>query len=232
MIVIKAGGNAIWPRASNGIDLEFMECLFAFVRHTIHERNEKVVLLPGGVGGQHFIAWARESGCSEAEMNHVGCDLINLAATIISRYFLARSQSLFTTCPVVALAIDDLDMYANSYDLILSGVSMTGGVSSDSLAALAAEHLKAKLIFIKNRYPYEAEHEQFAHEHDNAISLRKISEYIGSKDRSFRAGCHASIDQVCLRVLERAQLDVTLISKKDLAHWHSGNALNMIQIRD
>ena len=230
MMVIKAGGNAIWPRAAAGIDQQFLTCLLALVQHLIKREGETVVLVPGGVGGQFFISWAREAGCSDAEMNDVGCTLINTAAIILSRYFTKRSQDSFRTCPVVAETLADLHIYSQSYEFVVAGVAVPGAVTSDSLAALIAEHFGAKLIILKSRYPYETEHLEFARDGNRYISNRAIAAHIARINAPFTAGHHASLDYVCLRVLERAGLEAQILSSADLAAWCDGGPLNKLTI--
>jgi uridylate kinase len=229
MIVVKAGGNAIWPRTAAGIDRRFLESLLTFVRYLINQ-GETVVLVPGGVGGQHFINWARDAGCSDAEMNEVGCTLINAAALILSRYFMKRVGDAFRTCPIVAANYADLQIYSNSHNLVVAGVALPGAVTSDSLAALAAEHLGAKLIIIKSSYPYEAQRLEFAREGKRYISTKAITAHITSNNTPFSAGYHASLDYVCLRVLERARLQAQILSSPDLSAWCAGGPLNMLTI--
>ena len=230
MIVVKAGGNAIWPRGAEAVDEQFMAALVAFVRQLISD-GDRVVLVPGGVGGQYFIPWAREVGCSEAEMNHIGCTLINTAALIVRRYFSAHHGSAFRTCPVVAQSLADVELHSESFDLVVSGASSPGAITSDSLAALIAEHLRARLVIIKSGYPYEAERMETTEGNHRVISNRRLSDYITRGGTPFRAGHHASLDYVSLRVVERANLETALLSAGDLLAWRSGAPMHMLHIR-
>ena len=231
MIVIKVGGNAIWPRDADGIHLQLMESLFAFVRHLVRNEQETVVLVPGGVGGQHFIEWARRVGCSETEMNAVGCTLINMAAFILNSYFLNNSAGHFQTCPIVVDTFAQLRMHADRYNLLVAGVILPGALTSDSLAALTAEHLGAKLLIIKSSYPYTDEQMERVDNDVRVIHNRELIDRITQRDTPFRAGYHASLDYVCLKVLERARLEAAILSSDDLVAWHSGASLNVLHIK-
>lgn len=230
MIVVKAGGNAIWPRGAEAVDEQFISALVAFLRKLVSD-GDRVVLVPGGVGGQYLISWARRAGCSEAEMNQVGCTLINTAALIVCRYLRRHHDSDFRACPMVAHSLAEIELYSGSFDVITSGVSLTGAVTSDSLAALLAEHLRAKLLIIKSRYPYESEHMETVEGGNRVISNRILSQYVTRDGIPFHAGHHASLDYVCLRVLARANLDAALLSAGDLLRWRSGDPLEMLHMR-
>lgn len=230
MIVVKAGGNAIWPRGADTVDEPFMTAFVALLRHLVKD-GTRVVLVPGGVGGQYLISWARRAGCSEAEMNHVGCTLIDMAALVLCRYLRRYHDSSFRVCPAVGRSHAEIELYSESFDVLLSGVSLTGAITSDSLAALLAEHLRARLIIVKSRYPYESECLETTEAGDRVISNRVLSEYITRDGIPFQAGHHASLDYVSLRVIARANLEAAILSSGDLLNWRSGESLHMLHVR-
>ena len=80
---MRVGGNAVLPRETNRFDRRFLMGVAGIAR-TLSSEGRKLVVVPGGIGGQVFIDWARDAGCSEALQNRVGCKLIDLAAEILA----------------------------------------------------------------------------------------------------------------------------------------------------
>lgn len=230
-IVIKAGGNTIWPRGSVHVDLLFVSALCIFLKKLAVEGHNKIVLIPGGVGGQFFIEWARTSGCSEADLNDIGCSLINTAALVMNRTLLGHASTSFKVCPNLPRTFSDVVMYSESYDLVVSGVSLSGAVTSDSLAALMAESINANLIVVKSTFPYADHSNLFHNKTADTISLPHLIDYIHREHAHGKAGHHASFDPLALLIMTRSALQVRLVLKEDIMNSRPGEIVRMIPIR-
>ena len=230
MITIKIGGNPVFPRDKDNIDIEFLNIFFEYCQYLCKQKDEKIIIIPGGIGGQVFIEWGQKVGCSEGELNEVGCVLINTSAKILSRMARNFIYSKEDVCPYVALTASDLDTAICKYRVILSGVSMQGAVTSDSLSALVAEHTKSKLFFIKNGRPYPKETSFYDDIDYKNINFYKLSKFIIDHDKKMLAGCHPSIDYMCLKIMERYRCETKILVKKDFFEWNKINEIDGISI--
>lgn len=229
MLTIKIGGNTIWPRGSSNIDVVFLDRLFRYLKEAICPK-EKVILVPGGVGGQVFINWGRESGCSEASLNEVGCHLINISAMILTSFAKTRLAHASKVCPSVAGSPREIDQHLQIFDFVVAGCSVEGAVTSDSLAALIAEHTNSRLMIVKRNTPFHPGTSFYTSEDKSIMSLDKIIEHSMSISMAGRAGHNISIDPICLMILKRSKTPTEILLKDSLLEWESGRILRSISI--
>jgi uridylate kinase len=229
-VVVKAGGNVLYPRATNRVDREFLGALYLFLQGFLLQWYDRVVLVPGGIGGELFIKWGREEGCTEAELDQIGCSLIGMSAAILNRALLANCEEGKIVCPSPPTDLGSLSRALAQYRLITVGCAIPQALTSDSLAASIAEHASADLKLLKAARPFGGEESFYLNTDQKAISLSKLIQFENSTERVARAGHHPSIDCFCLRIIRRAKLNVTIVLKEEIASWKSGEGISEIEI--
>jgi len=218
-MVLKAGGNVLYPRSTNYIDDDFIAALITYMaRHLLH-RYERLILVPGGVGGELFINWGRRAGCTEPQLDEIGCSLINMSAAILKRTIRKALDDAVTVCPIVPLTLDQLDQVVDQFQIIVAGCAIPHALTSDSLAASMAEHLGADLRIIKSAKPFIEGEGVYLGSEQRILSLSGLLAFHTSLKSTEVAGHHPSIDYLCLRILRRANLNAAIILKSDVVGW-------------
>lgn len=229
-VVLKAGGNVIYPRETNRIDVSFLKLLWRFMEQQLLRIYDRVVLVPGGIGGELFIKWGREEGCTEPELDDIGCTLINMSALILNRALRAHFTQDHLVCSTIPRTLESLTSALDNYRIVTAGCAIPHALTSDSLAASIAEHAKADLKLLKHSKPFGGEQSFYENDRADTISLSRLLEYHCSLRAIEVAGHHPSIDYLCLRIIRRAKLPTTVVLKEDIINWTVGKELSEINI--
>lgn len=229
-IVLKAGGNVLYPRESDRVDHSFLLSLCQFVRALLLHTYDRVVLVPGGIGGELFINWGRQEGCTEPELDEIGCALIDMSALIISRALRSNLDSPGLVSPTIPKTLASLSLALDSFRIIVAGCAIPHALTSDSLAASIAEHAGADLKLVKSSKPFGGECTFYEDSTCQTISLAKLLAYHASLTETEKAGHYPSIDYLCLRIIRRAKLSATIILKNSVTDWKPGSEVEEIVI--
>lgn len=231
-LVIKAGGNVLYPRATGQIDSQLLLHFYNFVDQCLLNQFSHVVIVPGGVGGELFIKWGRSQGCTEPELNEIGCRLIDMTAMIVSRGLRQALREKTMICPTVPRTLDSLSTALSQYRVIAAGCAISNAITSDSLAASIAEHAHAEFKLLKSSPPFDGEKSFYTGPDCKAISLSKLQAFCNTHDRTELAGNHPSIDYLCLRIIRRAKLRTTIVLKDQICSWQPGANISEIEVCD
>ncbi|MGV9674558.1 hypothetical protein ACWDSJ_04685 [Nocardia sp. NPDC003482] len=213
-IVIRIGGNAATPRGSNSTNIAIFDAICELVYHLTKSGN-RAVIVPGGFGGHIFLDWARNVGCSDALMNEVGSSLIDISAYILADSFSRLLTPREVKCdPVVPKSHSELVALYRCNDVVFSGSSIKGAISSDSLSLLIGSALKLPVLSIKRANPFRdlpSYTEREFTSHTAEVNLADISTSIYNGTEQDGAGFHPALDSWSLRLLRRddASLFVT-----------------------
>jgi uridylate kinase len=229
-VVLKAGGNVLNPRDSGLIDGDFLRTLLRFVEVHLLQSYERVVLVPGGIGCELFLQWGRLEGCTEPELDEIGCALINISASIINRAAISNLVDRSVISPTVPKTLDALSQALDKYRLTVAGCAIAHALTSDSLAASIAEHTSADLIFVKNSQPFNGELSFYQDETRSVLKLERMMTYHSSMNEMERAGHHPSLDHLSLRIIRRAHLFCRVLLKDAIVAWRPGKEISGITI--
>jgi uridylate kinase len=228
-VVMKVGGNVINPRPANIIDDDFISDFGSYLHEALTAFHRKLVIVPGGVGSALFIKWGRLLRCSEAQLNQIGCDLINLSASILASGLSATVKE-HEICPIAATTLDSLALCRKHFQVTVCGACVTSAISSDSLAALIAEHTKSRLLLVKNGRPFNSEESFYSDPSLRTISLAKMMNFYHLIGTPEAAGHFASIDYLCMKIIQRSKIPTGVILKQSLMKRDAGQAVDVIEI--
>jgi uridylate kinase len=221
-IVIKVGGNVLMPRSTDKFDTDFILSLAAFSKALLlNDPQLQIIIVPGGAGGQFFLALGKEAGCSEAELNVFGCALIAMAAKVIARYMESTLGSGLPVCRIVPENLNELESSLKGNRLVVCACCVVGSVTSDSLAALIAEHTNARLKLVKRGVPFRDDESVDVRDRYQPLSLRHLLDLQAKNPQVERSGRYPSIDYLCLRVIQRAHLSASVVLKEDVVRAES-----------
>jgi uridylate kinase len=186
--------------------------------------------VPGGIGGDLFLEWGRQEGCTEPELDEIGCALIDISALIISRALRSNLRDRVLVSPTVPKTLDSLNQALEKYKIIVTGCAISHTLTSDSLAASIAEHVSADLKLLKGSKPFGGENSFYEDTANHMISLSKLLEYYASLKEIEKAGHYPSLDYLCLRIIRRAKLPSTIVLKDSVVKWRPGEEVEEIAI--
>lgn len=209
--VIKIGGNALVPRTTGALDVGVVEGLGQWLLQR-SEAGARSVVISGGLGGHLFLDWARDAGASDAIQNSVGSALLDISATVLRSHL---GQLLGdVVCPRVPADIDALVMYTHNYPIVVAGAVAKGAITSDSQAALVAQSLRWRPIFIKRSLPFLHHSRRNAPDACHEALWTEIADEVSISAEQSRPGWHPSLDVVCMNTFRRDKVRLTIVSSE------------------
>ncbi|MFW9908690.1 MAG: UMP kinase [Candidatus Thorarchaeota archaeon] len=205
--VLKLGGSLLYNDAGEVITdriKEYANVISSLVR----EDNQFVVVVGGGIPARRFISAARTLGASEAQCDWLGIKIARHNAELLCA---ALGELAY---PKIAESLDELEIAVCTGRVVLMG-GLTPGQSTNAVAALAAESVRADLLLnatnvegVYDRDPKEAGATKL--DSVGIIDLKKILSGGGT-----RAGEYKLFDPVALRVVERSRIKTIIFNGKD-----------------
>lgn len=233
-IVLRVGGNVLTPRSTSTVDLAAIDALGRAIWR-VGRDGLAITVLPGGVGGHLFLEWARAGGCSDAVMNDIGCSLIDLGATILADHLARASRPYDVSCsPQPARTFTEVLALHDRYSVVVSGASVAGATTSDSLALLLGEALGRPVLSIKRQLPFgEIASVSEGHDCTSQVRLRDVANVLLSESFVERAGFHPVLDMWSLRLLRRPGVSLSITTPDALASFaDTGDLAPVLKVRN
>lgn len=215
ILVLKIGGRTLL-----GADGELSETRISNIIDICEKlinRNNRLVVIVGGAGAHHFIDAARQFYASDGECDEIGIAITNVAARIM---LIAFKNSALRIFPAVVTALDVLDIALENHNLTVVGSLQGATVSSDSTAAIIAEHVSAKLLLIVKE-KLDIVH-RISKGQDNTekrtVFLVDLMEMLQTMPE--KAGYRPIMDFMALRILQRTIFRTYLVQYKSLGEFH------------
>jgi uridylate kinase len=166
-----------------------------------------VLVTGGGRVAREYIKYLREVGVNEYYLDKIGITVTRLNAEILIRLLGSRAYSRPLT------SIDDLLNNIGKHVFYVMGGAIPG-ISTNAVAALAAEALEAK-IFI-NTTISGGVYEKDPQKYKDAKLLREISidqlyDIIGGHEE---AGHYPLLDRLSINIIRRSRIPTYIISPK------------------
>lgn len=180
---------------------------------TVKSFCDHLYIVVGGAGAHFYIELARGYGATEAESDDIGTMATHLASLVVLAALRKRVYDLY---PGIAMSLVEIDQASRSYGVVMVGPLQKAATSSDSVAALAAEHVNAEvLVIVKawrlgDRFPVQCSRE-------GPLTCARLEDVM-DEVRSQRelAGQRSILDMACLRILQRVRYRTFVVSFDDL----------------
>ncbi|MGB9914082.1 MAG: UMP kinase [Candidatus Bathyarchaeales archaeon] len=180
---------------------------YAEIVQTLKEQgNEVVVVVGGGALAREFIAIAKKLGLDEPAQDELAISVSRLYAQL----FLKTLGDM--GCKQVALTLDDVVEYLNEGKIVVMG-GLKPGITTDTVAALAAERVKADLL-VKGT-DQEGVYNKDPRKHADAVKLDRLSfDDLATVfiEHKHRAGIHQIIDPEAIKVLKRGCMRLVVVN--------------------
>jgi uridylate kinase len=199
--VIKLGGFAFSVEPQQPLLEEYVS-LFRDLVGQYH----LVVVTGGGAVARQYIRAARDMGVPESLCDHLGILVSRLNARLLVD---GMGEYAF---PEVPTTIDELKHFFSSGKIVAMG-GLTPGHSTNAVAAIAAETVKADLLVnatdVDGVYSSDPNKDQKA-EKLNEVTVNRLSEILSRTDMS--AGRYELMDPLALRIIQRSSIPTVILN--------------------
>jgi uridylate kinase len=199
--VIKLGGFAFPTEDQRPLVEEYVKMFTDLVG-----QYHLVVVAGGGAVARFYIRAARDMGVPESLCDHLGILVSRLNARLIVD---GIGEYAF---PEVPTTIDELKHYFASGKIVAMG-GMTPGHSTNAVAAIAAETIKADLLVnatdVDGVYTSDPGKDPNARKLDE-VTVNRLSEILSGSDIS--AGAYELMDPLALRIIQRSAIPTIILN--------------------
>jgi uridylate kinase len=201
-VVLRIGGSVIASPINPVLISDYAD----LVRELKMQRHEVAVVVGGGNLAREFIAVARDVGLDEPAQDEI--------AISVSRVFAQLLMKKLGTlaCENVPLTVDDAADCLTSGKIVIMG-GLKPGMTTDTVAALVAEKVKADLLV--KATDQEGVYDKDPRTHSDAVKLDHLRledlASVFSQDKH-AAGIHQIIDPEAVRILKRHPVKVAVVN--------------------
>jgi uridylate kinase len=204
---MKLGGSLLYNDAGDVIAdriKEFADVIISLVK----DGNQFVVVVGGGRPARTFIAAARALGASEAQ-----CDWLGIKNARLNAELLCAALGEIAH-PKVAETLDELEVAAVTGKVVLMG-GLTPGQSTNAVAALAAESVRADALFNATNVDgvYDKDPRITGAKKLDSVDITDLKDILSGGGT--RAGEYKLFDPVALRVVERSKINTIIFNGND-----------------
>lgn len=201
-VVLRIGGSVV----ASPVNTELMSKYAEIVRALKEQGHEVAVVVGGGSLAREFIAIAKKLGLNEQAQDEVAISVSRLFAQL----FLKKLGEM--SCRKVALTLDDAAECLGEGKIMFMG-GLKPGITTDAVAALVAERVKADLL-VKGT-DQDGVYDKDPRKHADAVKLDRLS--FDDLPRIFeenthKAGMHQIIDPEAVKVLKRERVKLIVVN--------------------
>ncbi len=201
-IVLRIGGSVVASPVNTELMDKYADLLIALKE----QGHEVVVVVGGGSLAREFIAIAKKLRLDEQAQDEIAISVSRLFAQL----FLKKLGEM--SGRKVASTIDDAAEYLSEGKIVLMG-GLKPGITTDAVAALVAERVKADLL-VKGT-DQDGVYNKDPRKHADAIKLDYLSfdalSNVFSENRH-KAGMHQIIDPEAVKVLKRERMKLVVVN--------------------
>ena len=204
LIVLSLGGSILAKNLDPDRFLKYAEVL-----RKISKKHTVIVVTGGGESARQYIGAARAMGADE-----VTCDYIGIEITRINARLLAAALGP-DACPEIPTNYLEAAKAIRPGKVVVMG-GVTPGQTTDAVAAILAEYLRADLLTIATSingvYSSDPNCDPTAVKFDK-ISPEKLINIVMAIE--MKAGSKSPVDPVAAKIIERCKLDALVMDARD-----------------
>jgi len=201
-IVIRVGGSVI----ASPINTDLINRYADILSQIKSQGHEVVVVVGGGALAREFIGIAKKLDLEMQAQDEVAISVSRLFAQLFLKKFGA------TACNKVATTLDEAaDCLAQKKIAVMGGLKP--GITTDTVAALVAERIKANLL-VKGT-DQEGIYDKDPRKFPDAVKLDRLAfEDLKNvlAEAEHKAGIHQIIDPEAVKVLKRRRVKLVVVS--------------------
>jgi len=201
-IVLRIGGSVV----ASPVNTELMGKYAELLRTLKGQGHEVAVVVGGGSLAREFIAIAKKLGLDEQAQDEIAISVSRLFAQL----FLKKLGEM--SGRKVALTLDDAAKILSEGKIMVMG-GLKPGITTDAVAALVAERVKADLL-VKGT-DQDGVYNKDPRKHTDAVKLDHLSfddlSNVFSENKH-KAGMHQIIDPEAVKVLKRERMKLVVVN--------------------
>jgi uridylate kinase len=201
-IVLRIGGSVV----ASPINTDLMSNYAEMVKTLKGKGHEVAVVVGGGALAREFIGIAKKLGLKEQAQDEVAISVSRLFAQL----FLKKLGSM--GCGKVALTLDDAAECLDAGKILVMG-GLKPGITTDAVAALVAERVKADLL-VKGT-DQDGVYNKDPRKHADAIKLNQLSfDDLADvfSESKHKAGIHQIIDPEAVKIMKRERMKLVVVN--------------------
>jgi uridylate kinase len=201
-VVLRIGGSVV----ASPVNTDLMSKYAEMVRTLKKRGHEVAVVVGGGSLAREFIAVAKKLGLNEQAQDEVAISVSRLFAQL----FLKKLGDM--SCRKVALTLDDAAACLSEGKIMVMG-GLKPGITTDAVAALVTERVKADLL-VKGT-DQDGVYDKDPRKHADAVKLDRLSFDDLPKlfeENQHKAGMHQIIDPEAVKVLKRERVKFVVVN--------------------
>jgi uridylate kinase len=201
-IVVRIGGSVV----ASPVNTELMNKYADLLRTLKEQSHEVAVVVGGGSLAREFIAIAKKLGLDEQAQDEIAISVSRLFAQL----FLEKLGEM--SGRKVALTLDDAAKFLSAGKIVLMG-GLKPGITTDAVAALVAERVKADLL-VKGT-DQDGVYNKDPRKHADAVKLDRLSfDDLTNvfSENTHKAGMHQIIDPEAVKVLKRGRMKLVVVN--------------------
>ena len=201
-VVVRIGGSVV----ASPVNTELMSKYADLLRALKKEGHEVALVVGGGSLAREFIEIAKNLGLDEQAQDEIAISVSRLFAQL----FLKKLGDV--SGRKVALTLDDAAECLSEGKIVVMG-GLKPGITTDAVAALVAERVKADLL-VKGT-DQDGVYDKDPRKHADAVKLDRLS--FDDLPRIFeenkhKAGIHQIIDPEAVKVLKRERVKLIVVN--------------------
>jgi uridylate kinase len=201
-VVIRVGGSVVASPVNVKLIDEYVELLKKIGKM----KHEIVLVVGGGTLAREFIQYAKNLGLEEPEQDMTAISVSRL----IAQLFILRLGKIGTG--TVPTALDEVAKDVEKGKIVVMG-GLKPGMTTDAVAALAAEKIKADLLVKATNQ--EGIYTRDPREHKDAVKIDRLSFDDLTKlfeQNKHKAGIHQIIDPEAVKILRKSRTKTIVVS--------------------
>jgi uridylate kinase len=201
-IVLRIGGSVV----ASPVNTELMSKYADLLRTLKKQGHEVAVVVGGGSLAREFIAIAKKLRLDEKAQDEIAISVSRLFAQL----FLEKLGDM--SGRKVALTLDDAAEFLSEGKIVLMG-GLKPGITTDAVAALVAERVKADLL-VKGT-DQDGVYNKDPRKHADAVKLDRLSfEDLSNvfSENKHKAGMHQIVDPEAIKVLKRGHMALVVVN--------------------
>ena len=206
LIVLSLGGSILAKDLDPDRFLKYAEVL-----RSISKKHTLLVVTGGGEAARQYISTARAVGADEVTCDYIGIEITRLNASLLAA---SLGSDAYPDIPTNYI---EASKAINSGKIVIMG-GVTPGQTTDAVAAILAEYLKADLLTIATSidgvYSADPNCDPAAVKYDK-ISPESLINIVMAIE--MKAGSKSPVDPVAAKIIERCKLDALVMDARNPA---------------